>query len=511
MADFLHEPDSNVKNTILISKCNDTQLTMDTIHDEMKCRPLSGLDGISNTTIFNYLREYLQETINEMKKTRQMNQEMERQMELEIKEEKLKEVFRTAQLNYIASGSYNAVYSIDNYDAAYSIDTYGYIPIGNHFVLRMTKPKIREKEYIYGGVKRQVPYPNPREYNELIGLRYQALFSKSEHDGGFGCPNIGKVYDFGKYSDLDLLKGQLSEDMRRNFNEDKQLILTDIPDYPADQSGGYFDAPYIEGTYGIIEKVNGGTLADRIYTDVFRNTTLIHKKINFHLLETANCLHKNGLVHLDIKPENIMLVYGANANVSDVVKHTTIKLVDFGLCGKVNETINHVVGTPLFTSQYFVDDIYLTDDKTYKNNPIAGRTHTIDYKDDIWSIGVVLCELALNADSLSALEFLDHTPINNRKYSIRPNHTFADALGERDPVLLDFFKCIFRKYMDPNDKSPVLTAEELLNHHWLDEVRVNNAGGRKKKRSAKRKAKRSNKKSKQRKTKSKRNKRKDKK
>ena len=483
MADLLYQPDSNVKKTILISECNHPRLKKDTISELIKCRPLSGLDDVSNTTIFNNLKKPIQETIGNMEK----------------KEDRLKQVFRNAELNYIASGSYNAVYSIETYDD---------IRIGNPFVLRMTKPKIREKEYIYGGVKRQVPYPNPREYNELIGLRYQALFSKSERDGGFGCPNIGKVYDFGEYSDLDLFKGQLSEDMRRNFNEDKQLILTNIPDYPADQSGGYFDAPYIEGTYGIIEKTNGGTLADRMDTQIYATNSVFIKNIIFNLLETADCLHKNRLVHLDIKPENIMLVYDGRANMRDDVKHTTIKLVDFGLCGKVNETIDHVVGTPLFTSQYFVDDIYLTDENTYQDHPIAGRTHTIDYKDDIWSIGVVLCELRLNADSLSALEFLDHTPINNRKYSIRPNDTFAEALGERDPDLLDFFKCIFRKYMDPNDKSPVSTAEELLNHPWLDEVRVNNAGGRKKKRSTKRKTKRSNKKSKQRKPKSKQNKRK---
>jgi serine/threonine protein kinase len=432
-----------------------------------------------------------------------MDEEIKRQLE-SIKEDKLNRVFRNAKLGYIASGSYNAVYSID---AEYSTETYDYIPIGNHFVLRMTKPNIREKEYIYNGAKQPVPYPNPREYQEIIGLRYQAIFSKSKRDGGFGCPHIGKVYDFGKYSDLDLFKSKLSEDVRRNFNDDKQLILTDIPEY----SKGSSNAPYIEGTYGIIEKVNGGTLAERIDTSIYTTNAIFIKYIIFDLLQTADCLHKNGVVHLDIKPENIMLVYDGNANMSDTVKHTTIKLVDFGFCRKVNETINHVVGTPLFTSQYFVDDIYLTDEKTYQNDPIEGRTHKFDYKDDIWSIGVVLCELMLNAGSLNALEFLDYTLINNRKYSIRPNDTFTDALGGYDPKLKDFLKCIFREHMDPNDKSPVSTAEELLNHPWLAADPPNNAGGRKKKRSAKRKTKRSNKKSKQRKTKSKQNKKKDKK
>lgn len=497
MAEFLHKKESHVTETILISKCNHTQLAMNTIPNLIACRPLSGLEGVSDTTIFNNLKGPLQEIVNNMKKERQLDKEMERQLELEIKEDTLKQEFRNAELGYIASGSYNSVYSIDTYDN---------IPIGNHFVLRMTKPNIREKEYIYEGVRQPVPYPNPREYQELVGLRYQALFSKSIRDGGFGCPHIGKVYDFGKYSDLDLFKSKMSEDVRGNFNNNKELILKDIPNY----SDGRFDAPYIEGTYGIIEKVNGGTLEDRINTGIYAINHIFIKNIIFDLLQTADCLHKNGVVHLDIKPENIMLVYNDNANMSNIVKHTTIKLVDFGLCGKVNELTGNVVGTPLFTSQYFVDDIYLTDEKTYNNHPIEGRTHKFDYKDDIWSIGVVLCELVLNADSLNALDFLDYTPINNRKYSIRPNDTFTKALGEYDPHLQDFFKCIFREHMGSDNNSPVSTAEELLKHAWLAEAQPNNAGGRKKKRSNKRKTKRSNKKSKQRKTKSKQNKRKGK-
>lgn len=482
MADFLHKQNSSVKETILISKCNHTQLALNTIRKSIKCRPLSGLEGVPDTTIFDNLKGPIQETIGNMEK----------------KEDRLKQIFRKAKLNYIASGSYNAVYSIETYDD---------IRIGNPFVLRMTKPSIRQKKYIYEGVEQETPYPNPREYKELIGLRYQALFSKSKSDGGFGCPHIGKVYDFGQYSDLDLFKSKMSEDERKNFNDDKQLILGDIPEY----SAGYFSAPYEEGTYGIIEKTNGGTLADRMDTQIYATNPVFIKNIIFDLLQTADCLHKNRLVHLDIKPENIMLVYDGSANMPDVVKHTTIKLVDFGLCGKVNETIDHVVGTPLFTSQYFVDDIYLNKDNKYEDHPIAGRTHTIDYKDDIWSIGVVLCELTLNADSLNALTFLDFTPINGRKYSIRPNYTFKDALGGYDPNLQDFLQCIFRKYMDPTDESRVSTAEELLNHAWLAAAPPNNAGGRKKKRSTKRKTKRSNKKSKQRKPKSKQNKRKGKK
>ena len=455
MADFLHtkKKDRDVKETILISKCNHTKLAMDTIHKEIKCRPLSGLDGVPDTTIFDNLKGPIQETIGNMEK----------------KEDRLKQIFRNAELNYIASGSYNAVYSIETYED---------IRIGNPFVLRMTKPSIRQKKYIYEGVEQETPYPNPREYKELIGLRYQALFSKSKSDGGFGCPHIGKVYDCGQYSDLDLFKSKMSEDERKNFNDDKQLILEDIPEY----SAGSFSPPYEEGTYGIIEKTNGGTLADRMdYSEIYATNPVFIKYIIFYLLQTADCLHKNRLVHLDIKPENIMLVYDGGANMLDVVKHTTIKLVDFGLCGKVNETIDHVVGTPLFTSQYFVDDIYLNKDNKYEDHPIAGRTHTIDYKDDIWSIGVVLCELTLNAGSLNALEFLDFTPINNRKYSIRPNDTFKDALRKQNPKLHDFLQCIFRKYMDPDDEELVSTAEELLNHAWLAAAPQNNAGGRKKK------------------------------
>ena len=53
------------------------------------------------------------------------------------------------------------------------------------------------------------------------------------------------------------------------------------------------------------------------------------------LLITLNCLHKNGLIHLDIKPENIMM-----RELTDeltIEKLTNIRLIDFGLSCMKNE------------------------------------------------------------------------------------------------------------------------------------------------------------------------------
>lgn len=502
MADFLHTPGSNVKETILISKCNNTKLAMSTVQKLITCRPLSVLEGIADTHIFNNIEDTLQEYMTVMNKKKPMTDEMNQKLESGAKEEELIEAFRNADLEFIASGGYNAVYKIE---------PYGDIPIGDLFVLRMTKPSIREKKYTFpNGVKQISEYPNYHENKELVGLRYQALFSKHVNEGGFGCPNIGKVYDFGAYSDLNMIKDMMSEEQLRNVRNGKEVILENIPDY----NEGHYSKPHTQGTYGIIEKINGGTLGERIDTGAYFASPIYHKHIIRNLLEALNCLHNNGLAHLDIKPENIMLVHDVDSNVDDTTKHTSIKLVDFGLSGRVNESTRRIVGTPNFISQYYLDDMYLRDDKTYQHSVIANRQHVIDYKDDIWSVGVVLAELTLNTVAEGGLEFLDFTELKGSKYSVRPNKVFTDSLAGHSADLHDFFKCIFRKYMDPTDESPVSTAEELLKHPWLAEVQQSmEAGGnkKKKKKNTKRKKIRSNKKSKQRKTKSTRNKKKGKK
>jgi len=511
MAQFIKGTD-----LLLISKCNLVTLAENTMNQPIQCRPLSLLNAFQESNVFNNLNYGMQQWIEgnrefinqESQKRNITNEEFIKAMVSNSQEEELMVSFRNAHVQEIDSGSSNVVYSIKNVEDDLSGDELSEdastISIEDLVVLRMTKPSVREKEYVqdHNGNTVVKKIPNSTEYSELIGLRYQALFSKTLSENGLECPNIGKVYDFGKYSSTDLtnLTRQLQDKPQKLQEFKKQsIILENVPQY--------HNKDYTEGVYALIERVNGGSLDKRIRNNIYGDKDIYHKLIIRNLLNTVNCLHQNGVAHRDIKPENIMLVHTEEEDVDETVKHTAIKLVDFGFCKRLGEIVNRVQGTAPFISQDNVDDFFLINGE-YKQQIINGRTHTVNYSDDIWSVGVILIELTLNAFSEEAHALLDYTLINNRNYGVRPSKELAEDILKDNPELYDFLKCIFRKYMDNTDNSAVSTAEELLSHPWLAEVQTKKekrqkTGGKKTKRNK-------GKKLKQRKTKSKRNKNKSK-
>ena len=431
----------------------------------------------------------------------------------------------------LGSGTYNSVYGIhiQNED----------LP----FVLRITKSKYEEKMRII--------------QNELTGLRYQALFSKSVADQGYGCPNIAKVYDFGYYS-IDKYSNPtlVMEKVPHSVNETRNDRVVNLPILGNN------------GAYGIVEKIDGGNLYDRMYKAQHKYTIREIKTVMINVLKCLECLHKNEVVHLDLKPENICLVHSYDSN--EETKNTDIKVIDFGFCQKIGAKLGPIggrsmKGTPLYISRYYHKDI-LSDDELLEPG--------YNYVYDIGSLGVILLDLLFGIvhSSITMPKYDDHkyfidvldmvkgSPPRVLKVGILPTQMFINILDEISPNLSDFLQCIFQPsnfYSEIGHKQ-VHTASELLKHTWLQndkrgsgfdynnsveaselvealimlkkegkgsiltEIKEENTGlmtieegeegsgkiGGKKKRSIRRKKKRSNKKSKQKKLKSKGNTRK---
>lgn len=420
---------TNKDYLLLESLCNEEMLRNDTFDTVIACRPLQKLNDVRNSVPQNILHE--------------LNTLQEKD---DNPDEYIIDTFKESQLKLKGEGAYNYVFGIHNN------------PLSNLFVLRLTKPKYNKNTL--------------RLKNEILGLRYQALFGKSVEDDGYGCLNIGKVYDFGSYS---------------YNNNNNSIIKVQKPTEINDVSN--------PGVYGIIENIKGGDLFDRL-TEYSYSINEIKTLIK-NLLTTLDCLHENGIVHLDIKPENIMLVHKKESTIE--TKNTDIKLIDFGLCGKINEEYNHIKGTPKYISRYFLYDIMDTD------------KHKFNYTDDMWSVGVLLMDLLYGIINLDKDEELVNVKsFNNMKFSIFPVLEFYCNINKKNgnmPLLEDFFEKIFgiNKYEMPRNglSTPhVYTAKDLLKHQWLNQEYGLKRGGKKVKRN-KYKKKSSNKKSKQRKKKSK--------
>jgi serine/threonine protein kinase len=116
-------------------------------------------------------------------------------------------------------------------------------------------------------------------------------------------------------------------------------------------------------TYIVMEYVDGGTLKDRL-----KRPLPVAEAVDFIIqaAEGLECAHRNGIVHRDVKPANIL-----------VRKDGHLLLTDFGIAKILEGTTNLTrVGTGIGTPQYM--------------SPEQGTGQMVDRRSDIYSLGIVL-------------------------------------------------------------------------------------------------------------------------
>ena len=122
------------------------------------------------------------------------------------------------------------------------------------------------------------------------------------------------------------------------------------------------------GSYIVMEHVDGRSLRDLLRAGELTRETSI--RCQFGLLAALEASHRAGIVHLDIKPANVM-----------VTASGAVKLVDFGIArasGDPTVTVTHIhefLGTPAYLS------------------PEQARGDTTDARSDLYSAGCLLFEM----------------------------------------------------------------------------------------------------------------------
>merc|ERR1719431_1511592 len=183
----------------------------------------------------------------------------------------------------------------------------------------------------------------------------------------------------------------------------------------------------------IFEFLSGGELFERITAEGHVMSEAVVINYMRQICEGLKHMHEQNIIHLDIKPENIMCKTKISADV---------KLIDFGLATKIdpNEVVKVSTGTAEFAAPEIVE-----------RQPVGFFT-------DMWSVGVLAYVLLSGLSPFAGdndIETLKNVKACDWDFD---EEVFANVSNEAK----DFIKLLLMKSTDKR-----MTAHECLMHAWL--------------------------------------------
>lgn len=183
----------------------------------------------------------------------------------------------------------------------------------------------------------------------------------------------------------------------------------------------------------IYEFMSGGELFERITDEGYHMSEAEVVNYMRQICEAVRHMHEKNIIHLDLKPENIMCQTKTSKN---------IKLIDFGLATKLDphEIVKITTGTAEFAAPEIVE-----------REPVGFYT-------DMWAVGVLAYVL------LSGLSpFAGDNDVDTLKNVRACDWTFdSEAFKNVSEEGKDFIRRLLTKH-----KEKRMTARECLDHSWL--------------------------------------------
>ena len=203
--------------------------------------------------------------------------------------------------------------------------------------------------------------------------------------------------------------------------------------------------------YIVLELVRGGDLFHMI-SKLKHYSETVAAQLMSNFMSALDYMHKQGVAHRDMKPDNMLLVNPMPKNMAGIKYESTIlseiKIADFGFaseCGD-EENMTKCCGTPSYIAPEVLEC------GLYKTGPPYGK------QADMWSAGVI-CYVLLSGSPTFQAAKRDAL----FKLIVKAEYTFSGQLWDR--ISADA-KDLISKLLVKNPKKR-FTAEAALQHPWL--------------------------------------------
>lgn len=262
-----------------------------------------------------------------------------------------------------------------------------------------------------------------------VGKRLDGRYEIQDIIGVGGMAVVYKAYDNidDRIVAVKVLKDEFlaNEEFRRRFkNESKAIAVLSHPNIVK-----VFDVSFGDRLqYIVMEYIEGITLKEYIE----KRGVIDWNEALFFIIQILRALqhaHDKGIVHRDVKPQNIMLL-----------ENGTIKVADFGIARFSHSETRTVTEKALGSVHYM--------------SPEQAKGELTDEKADIYSVGVALYEMLTGK-----LPFDSDTPVSVALMQINNEPELPRTINEKIPV---GFEQITMKAMQKNVRDRYQTAAEML-------------------------------------------------
>lgn len=265
---------------------------------------------------------------------------------------------------------------------------------------------------------------NDKYIGKILDDRYEII----ELIGSGGMANVYKAlcHRLNRYDAVKIMRDETASntELRRRFRAESQAVA--MLSHPNIVS--VYDVSHNDDVeYIVMELIDGITLKQYLQ----KKSVLDPAEVLDFTIQTAKALehaHSKGIIHRDIKPQNIMLL-----------KDGMIKVADFGIASLEN-TVEENNGETVGSVHYIA--------------PEQARGEAPDARSDIYSLGIVMYEMLTGR-----LPY-----VGNSDVEVAVKHMNTDPVTPRDivPSIPEELERICLKAMNSNIDERYQTASEML-------------------------------------------------